>query len=117
MLLAFLMSVLAAGLAGCASVSLADGGHQAVNLYRQLAKRRLLPAEQRVFPLNPLPMINSIPDAEKLVQAPPLIKGYLRVGTEVIGAPAWDPDFNTADLPMLMQLDRLPARYRKHFLG
>jgi putative hemolysin len=41
----------------------------------------------------------------------------LRLGAKVLGAPAWDPDFNTADLPMLMRIGDLPARYRKHFLG
>jgi len=51
------------------------------------------------------------------VQAPALIKGYLRCGAKVLGAPAWDPDFNTADLPMLLRIDDLPPRYRKHFLG
>lgn len=39
------------------------------------------------------------------------------VRTRVLGAPAWDPDFNTADLPMLMRIEDLPPRYRKHFLG
>jgi hypothetical protein len=51
------------------------------------------------------------------VEPPALIKGYLRLGAKVLGAPAWDPDFNTADLPMLMRIADLPARYRKHFLG
>jgi len=46
-----------------------------------------------------------------------LIKGYLRLGAKLLGAPAWDPDFNTADLPMLMRINDLPPRYRKHFLG
>ena len=31
------------------------------------------------------------------------------------GAPAWDPDFNSADLPMMMRIADLPPRYRKHF--
>jgi putative hemolysin len=51
------------------------------------------------------------------VEPPALIKGYLRLGAKILGAPAWDPDFNTADLPMLMRIDDMPARYRKHFLG
>ena len=38
-------------------------------------------------------------------------------GAKVLGAPAWDPDFNTADLPLLMRITDLPSRYRKHFLG
>ena len=33
------------------------------------------------------------------------------------GPPAWDPDFNTADFPMMMRFDEMPTRYRKHFLG
>ena len=51
------------------------------------------------------------------MEPPALIKGYLRLGAKVLGPPAWDPDFNAADLPMLMRLADLPARYRKHFLG
>ena len=54
---------------------------------------------------------------EDAVDLPPLIKGYLRLGAKVLGPPAWDPDFNSADLPMLMRIGDLPARYRKHFLG
>lgn len=104
-------------LAGCASVSLADGGHQAVNLYRQLAERRLVPPEWRVTPLNPLPMINSIPKAEKLVSAPPLIKGYLRAGSMIGGEPAWDPDFNCADIFLLLSMKKVTSRYNKRFLG
>ena len=52
-----------------------------------------------------------------LVEPPALIKGYLRLGAKILGAPAWDPDFNSADLPMMMRIGDLPARYRKHFLG
>ena len=37
--------------------------------------------------------------------------------TELVGPPAWDPDFNSADLPMLMRIADLPPRYRRHFLG
>lgn len=51
------------------------------------------------------------------VKPPALIKGYLRLEAKVLGAPAWDPDFNSADLPMLMRIQDVPARYRKRFLG
>ena len=43
-------------------------------------------------------------------------EGYLRRGAKMLGAPAWDPDFNTADLPLL-RIEDLPSRYRKHFLA
>ena len=29
--------------------------------------------------------------------------------------PARDPDFNTADLPMMVRVGELPARFRRHF--
>ena len=51
------------------------------------------------------------------MEPPALIKGYLRTGARLLGPPAWDPDFNTADLPVMMRLQELPSRYRKHFLG
>jgi putative hemolysin len=51
------------------------------------------------------------------VEPPALIKGYLRLGAKVLGAPAWDPDFNSADLPMMMRIADLPPRYLKHFSG
>jgi putative hemolysin len=41
----------------------------------------------------------------------------LRCGAKVLGAPAWDPDFHTADLPMLLRMSDMPARYRRHFLN
>jgi putative hemolysin len=50
-------------------------------------------------------------------RAPALVQAYLRLGARVLGAPAWDPDFNTADLPMMLRLADLDARYRRHFAG
>ena len=41
----------------------------------------------------------------------------LRMGAMVLGPPAWDPDFNSADLPMMLRLADVPPRYRRHFLG
>jgi len=44
-----------------------------------------------------------------------LIKGYLKAGAKICGEPAWDPDFNTADFPVLLDAQRMDARYRRHF--
>ncbi len=99
---------------GCASVSMADGGHTAASLWQQLRHDHLADTGQLVTPRLPLPVHSLRSDLP--VQAPALIKGYLKCGGQLLGAPAWDPDFGTADLPMMMRLARLPAAYRRRFL-
>jgi putative hemolysin len=99
---------------GCASLSMVDGGHGAAAAFDRLRASHLSPAEYRVFPRCPLPLHELDPTATPSIA--PLIKGYLRMGTYICGEPAWDPDFNTADLLMLLPLSRVAARYAKHFL-
>lgn len=100
---------------GCASISMHDGGHMAASLWEQLRHKHLAPVERQVPPRLPLPIDELRRDLR--VEAPALIRGYLRCGAQVLGPPAWDPDFNTADLPMMMRMADMPARYRRHFLG
>lgn len=104
---------------GCASVPMLHNGivsgDVAASIWRQVQATHLAPIEYHVRPRLPLP-IDQL-DATLEVEPPALIKGYLRLGAKVLGAPAWDPDFNSADLPMLMRIADLPSRYRKHFLG
>ncbi len=99
---------------GCASVGMNDGGHHAASLWRQLRETHLVAPQWQVQPHHALPLAGLRDDLD--VETPALIKGYLRCGAKVLGPPAWDPVFNTADLPMLMRIDELPARYRRHFL-
>ena len=101
-------------LIGCASMSMADGGHAAASVYRGLHEH-MSPLEYRVFPRCRLSL--EALDQDLPATLPPLIKGYLRAGAWVCGDPAWDPDFNTADLPLLMPIARLDSRYANHFLG
>jgi putative hemolysin len=102
-------------LIGCASISMADGGHNAANIYNRIKSASMSPPEWRVFPSCALPFEALGDRAEEFL--PPLIKGYLRLGAYVCGDPAWDPDFNTADLLVLLPMSRLNKRYAKHFLG
>lgn len=101
-------------LIGCASMTMGDGGHAAASLYRQLAQNHLAPSEWRTTPRCALPL-DSL-NQRLNVDAPPLIKGYLRLGAMICGAPAWDPDFNTADFLVLLPMQKLNQRYAKHFL-
>lgn len=100
---------------GCASIPMGDGGHFAASLYNSLSNDQMAPVENHAFPKLPLPL-------DKLngglqVDLPPLIKGYLKIGAKICSAPAWDPDFNTADLLTMMRLSDINPRYAKHFLG
>ena len=99
-------------LIGCASASLADGGHQAARLRDEL-QPHLTDPELRAFPHVAFPHAR----LERSLNGsmPPLIKGYLRLGARVCGEPAWDPDFNTADFLMWLSLDQLHPRYARHF--
>lgn len=110
---------------GCASVSLADGGNNARQLWQRLRTTHLAPDCWQVQPRNALRLdasdelggIAGAPAASVSAAMPPLIKGYLRCGARLLGPPAFDAAFNTADLPMMMRLEDLAPRYRNHFLG
>lgn len=101
-------------LIGCASIGMADGGHNASNLFVQTIDAHIAPLEYRVFPRIRLPYEQLVTGHE--AEVPPLLKGYLRAGAWVCGDPAWDPDFNTADLPLLLSMECISPRYARHFL-
>ena len=100
-------------LAGCASISLADGGHNAVAVFQSLIGQHMAPSEYRVTPHLPFPF--SKLEAAQKPQIPPLLKGYLRSGAWICGEPAWDPDFESADLFLLLPLANLDGRYARHY--
>ncbi|HQR04543.1 MAG: GNAT family N-acetyltransferase [Proteobacteria bacterium] len=101
-------------LMGCASISMADGGHNAANLFVSSIDPHLAPIEYRVYPRSRLPYERLV--TGQAAEMPPLVKGYLRAGAWICGEPAWDPDFNTADLLVLLPMSRINPRYVRHFL-
>jgi len=55
-------------------------------------------------------------DEEALKKSiPPVFKGYLRLGGIICGEPALDRDFGTIDFFILVDMDKVPARYKRHF--
>ena len=103
---------------GCASIPMLHhgvvSGDAAASVWRQLRNTHLAPIQDQVFPRLALP-VERLNDG-LAVEPPALIRGYLRLGAKVLGPPAWDPDFNAADLPLMMRLDELAPRFRRHFL-
>ncbi|MFF7091895.1 GNAT family N-acetyltransferase [Streptomyces rubradiris] len=102
-------------LAGCCSVPLADGGALAAGTWQRVSERHLAPEEFRVRPLLPWTAPANAPAAR--TELPALLRGYLRLGAWVCGAPAHDPGFGVADLYVLLSMRRVDPRYLRHFLS
>ena len=102
---------------GCASIPMLHNGmvsgNVAASVWRQMQEMHLADPVFQVRAHCPLPVDQL--DSTLDVAPPALIKGYLRQGAKVLGAPAWDPDFNTADLPLLIHVKDAPSRFTKRF--
>ncbi|MFI9119650.1 GNAT family N-acetyltransferase [Streptomyces bikiniensis] len=103
-------------LAGCCSIPLDDGGTLAAATWDTVRTRHLAPEEYWVTP-HRLWNAEGVARPEGRTELPPLLRGYLRLGAWVCGAPAHDPDFGVADLYVLLSLRRTNPRYLNHFLS
>jgi putative hemolysin len=94
---------------GCASIGTDDGGHIAASVCRRLLQDHLAPSAWRVVPRRAFVLEGwrEVADAPM----PPLLKGYLRLGAQACGEPAWDGDFDTADVLMMLPLAAINPRY------
>lgn len=117
---------------GCGSLHLTDEA-QVQQVYAYLKARHFAAEEFRVYPLAGCRMAiiddwDDWGDLEADVQAPadsrsvtklisPILKGYLRTGAVVCGAPAYDREFGTADVLVLMEMAKLADRYRQHYVA
>jgi putative hemolysin len=98
---------------GCVCLGFGEGW-DATAAFASIPPRHLAPPRYRVLPRSPLPHASAAPDAPP--RLPALLKGYLRAGAWVCGEPAWDSEFRTADLLVLLPLERVEQRYARHFL-
>src|SRR5262249_17377002 len=72
------------------------------------------PSPYRVRPRRPVVLDGKRLDeieAPGRVAIPPLMRGYLRLGTRVCGEPAHDPDFGVADFMLLLDKRQADIRY------
>lgn len=104
---------------GCVSVPVhgPDGyapGTQIRGVRDFVRRRHAAPAHYTVHPYRPVTVggrgLDDIDPPER-VCVPPLMRGYLRLGAQVCGEPAHDPDFGVGDFPALLDKRRADTRY------
>lgn len=104
---------------GCVSVPV-DGPDDsaqgsAIRGVRDFVRRRhAAPDEYTVYPYRPVTVDGrGLDDIESpaRVAVPPLMRGYLRLGAQVCGEPAHDPDFGVGDFPALLDKRQADTRY------
>ena len=81
-----------------------------------VSRRHAAPPQWTVHPHRPVVLGgHSLDDIEPpaRVNLPPLMRGYLRLGAQVCGQPAHDPDFEVADFPALLDKRLADTRYLK----
>jgi putative hemolysin len=106
---------------GCVSVPVdgADGiapGSQIRGVRDFVRRRHAAPAEHTVYPYRPVTVQGRVLDdidPPSRAGIPPLMRGYLRLGAQVCGDPAHDPDFGVGDFPVLLDKRRADTRYLK----
>lgn len=100
-------------LIGCASVSMRDGGIQAASLWDRVCIKMPIDPTLEAYPKNRLPLDQIV--RNPLVTEPPLLRAYLSMGAVICSEPSWDPDFNTADFLVFLDLSQISPRYARHF--
>jgi putative hemolysin len=105
---------------GCVSVPIggeADDespGSQLRGVRDFILNRHAAPPQYRVHPHRPVivdgKVLDDIP-APSRPSVPALMRGYLRLGAQVCGEPAHDPDFGVGDFCVLLDKRRADTRY------
>jgi putative hemolysin len=100
---------------GCVSVPIGDGS-QLRGVRDFILDRHAAPPQYRVRPHRPVlidgkPLDDVAPPPRPAV--PALMRGYLRLGAQVCGEPAHDPEFGVGDFCALLDKRRADVRYLK----
>ncbi len=101
-------------LIGCASIPLHAGDAYVAAVLNYIRKHNFSDPELRARPLLPLPRLEAASTEDVII--PTLLKGYLRQGAVICGEPYWDAAFGVADVFVLLNCDKIAARYMQHFV-
>lgn len=102
-------------LMGCASIPPGPNGFAVDAVYKQIQPHQFGPGHLDVRPKIEVPPHHRCIRDECGI--PPLLQAYLRLGCWVLGEPFWDSDFNVMDVFILLELDRIQARYEKRYIA
>jgi len=92
------------------ALSLLHYQHRAPALWRPIA------SQGRYISMDIIPE-DEIEIRQAWREMPPLIKGYLRAGGMVGDGAVIDTDFNTIDICLLLPIQSITEKYRRHYLG
>lgn len=103
--------------AGCVSVpvcGIGAPGSQIRGVRDFVRLRHATPPSLTVVPYRPVVLegrsLDDIEPPDRPV-IPPLMRGYLRLGAQICGEPAHDPEFGVGDFPALLDKRRADIRY------
>ncbi len=114
---------------GCSSVSVGQSENEIQSVRAigtKLLRDHLSPVHMRTEPLNMHPDDRlrfakemsgdfSEDDQAGVVRMPPLLKGYLKLGAYIAGAPSWDPEFKTLDFFTLLPVEKMNPQFLTRF--
>jgi putative hemolysin len=111
----FLMEEDFAYLIGCASIGLTEDSARYHAIVRSLQEEQFVPPEWRVRPRQQIPVLPTL-CGDVSAGLPPLLKAYLRMNAKIGGEGSWDPEFNCADMFIVLDVSTLAGRYAQRFL-
>jgi len=103
-------------LIGCSSLTSQDPA-QGQAVYRQLAGSHLAPPEWRTTPQPDWRCRPGDAADAGAMPVPRLMSAYLAAGAKICGEPALDREFGTIDFLTWMDLQTMPARVLRKFMG
>lgn len=107
---------------GCGSLHVSDN-EDVRQIYSYLRANHFAPEKYRVHPLEHCYMRlepeTGVTVEPRILQRKlsPILKGYLRTGALICGAPAYDAEFRTADVLVLVEMEKLADRYKQHYVA
>jgi putative hemolysin len=106
---------------GCASFHTSDVRYlAAASAY--CSRYHAAPPEYRATPVEkcrmqlPYEILTETEIEASYRQFPPLVKGYLRLGAQICSEPAYDTEFGTADVLILLNTEMITSKYRDHYI-